>query len=140
MPNAYCSGVFCSLYFRFISVRSNSLSGYCMLQARVLFTCCGLLCLSCFLHTYCRFRCLYCSLLLVALALMPRVLSAAGSNLTHLLLAFCLLYFSSARCARTHSQSVVGCRHESPTLAVAFCLLYFSSARCARTHFQSHIH
>src|SRR6056300_265756 len=51
-------------------------------------------------------------------------------------MVFYLLYFSPARCARTHSESVVRGRHESNLLGVGFlfAVLYFSSARCARTH------
>jgi uncharacterized membrane protein YhaH (DUF805 family) len=104
--------------FIFGSLRSQSLSEYYKLQARVLYTCCW--------FTVC-----YIFLPLAALALTLRVLYAAGTSLTYLPLVFCLLYFSSARCARTHSESVVRCRHESYILAVGFlfAIFFFRSLR-----------
>ena len=117
---------FSFVMFIFGSLRSQSLSEYYKLQAQVLYTCCW--------FTVC-----YIFLPLAALALTLRVLYAAGTSLTYLPLVFCLLYFSSARCARTHSESVVRCRHESYILGVGFlfAVLYFSTARCARTPSES---
>ena len=85
------------------------------------------------LHTYCWFSICHNFLQLAALALTFRVLLAAGTCLPHVLSVFYLLFFSSARCARTLCHRVVGCRHSLPHVLSAFYLLYFSSARCART-------
>ena len=86
------------------------------------------------LHTYCWFSICHNFLQLAALALTLSVLWAAGTCLPHVLSVFYMLFFSSARCARTLCHRVVGCRHERYTLAVGFsvcyyCIFFFSSLR-----------
>ena len=101
---------FLFVIFFFGSLRSHSLSECFRLWVRVLHTCCCLL--------FPRF--FFCSLR-----------SHSLSESYTLWVGLCLLYFSSARCARTHSQRVVGCSHKSYTLAVGILLavFFFSSLR-----------
>ena len=94
--------------FFFGSLRSHSLSKCCRLQARVSHTCCWIL---------------------LAIFFFSSLRSHSLSESYTLRIGFCLLYFSSARCAHTHSQRVVGCSHKSYMLAVGilFAIFFFSS-------------
>ena len=126
LPN--CADSACFIFFG--SLRSHSLSsGYCrlyllhMLHVNVLFLF-GMLLLHARLLGCCRLMCF---------------LHMLGC--CRLLYISCMLYFSSARYARTQSQNVVGCRHVSSTLCCTLlyfsCMVYFSSARYAHTYSQN---
>jgi hypothetical protein len=71
---------------------------------------------------------------------MPRLKNLGASRMSpsqvETACVFCLLHFSSARCARTHSYGTLDSGMFLGILCLS-CLPLFSSARCARTHSES---
>jgi len=123
----------------FSSARCARIRSHQGIVGCIYYTCCMLMCFFLFGMLLLHARLLGCCRLMCFLHML---------GCCRLLYISCMLYFSSARYARTYSQSVEGCMHESSTragfhtcctLLYLSYVLYFSSARCARTHSQSFV-